>query len=123
MTDQTDLPDSPTDLEKRTWKYVTRRSWREFQRDECLDEAAGLTFYAVLSIFPALIALLALVGLFGQREETSDALEQLAVDLQLPSADEVLVPALEGLTEAESGPGLAFVLSVRIRLSCMSAAA
>ena len=45
---------------------LPRRPSREFQRDQCTDLAAALTYYAVLSLFPALLAMVSLVGLFGQ---------------------------------------------------------
>ena len=50
-------PDSPADLDKRSWKYVARKTWREFSDDQCTDLAAALTYYAVLAIFPAVLAL------------------------------------------------------------------
>ena len=62
--------DSPTDLTKRSWLYVLRKTAREFSRDECTDLAAALTYYAVLSMFPAAIALISLVGLVGQGPQT-----------------------------------------------------
>ena len=48
-------PDSPTDLTKPSLFYVLRKTAREFQRDQCTDLAAALTYYAVLSLFPALL--------------------------------------------------------------------
>ena len=47
-------PDSPDDLHKRSWKYVLRKTIREFSSDQCTDIAASLTYYAVLSLFPLL---------------------------------------------------------------------
>lgn len=47
---------------------------REFVNDECTDLAAGLAFHAVLSVFPALLALVSLLGLFGQAEKTTNAI-------------------------------------------------
>ena len=76
--DVTDLearePDSPTDLTKRSWVYVLRKTAREFSRDECTDLAAALTYYAVLAMFPAAIALISLVGLVGQGPQTVQTL-------------------------------------------------
>src|SRR5690606_30559190 len=59
-----DTPDSPTDLTKPAWGYVVRKTVREFSDDQCTDLAAALTYYAVLALFPASIAILSLVGLF-----------------------------------------------------------
>src|SRR5689334_13054629 len=67
-------PDSPTDLTTRSWKYVARKTLREFQKDQCTDIAAALTYYAVLAMFPAAIAMLSLVGLVGQGTSSVDTL-------------------------------------------------
>ena len=54
--------ESPTDLSRRSWGYVMRKTYREFGDDQCTDLAAGLTYYAVLSLFPAAVALISLLG-------------------------------------------------------------
>ena len=59
-------PDSPVKLTKPSWKYIARKTLREFSDDQCTDLAAALTYYAVLALFPALLALVSLLGLFGQ---------------------------------------------------------
>ena len=51
-------PDSLKEMGASGWKYTLRKTLREFTSDQCTDIAASLTYYAVLSIFPALIALL-----------------------------------------------------------------
>jgi membrane protein len=66
-------PDSPDDLHKRSWKYVLQKTIREFSSDQCTDIAAALTYFAVLSIFPGLIAIFSLLGVFGQGQAASDA--------------------------------------------------
>src|SRR6187431_3205886 len=67
-------PDSPSDLEKRSWKYVLGKTVREFSSDQCTDIAAALTYYAVLSIFPGLIAIFSLLGIIGQGDAASAAI-------------------------------------------------
>ena len=70
--------DSPTDLPTPSKKYVLRKTLREFSKDECTDIAAALTYYAVLAMFPAVIALLSLVSLVGQgRRRSKTVLEIL----------------------------------------------
>jgi hypothetical protein len=51
--------DSPTDLPKHAWRAAFRRTVREFVDDDLFDWAAALTYYSVLSIFPAIVGLLA----------------------------------------------------------------
>src|SRR3954467_7585532 len=48
-------PESPADLTKPSAFYVLRKTAREFSTDQCTDLAAALTYYAVLSLFPALV--------------------------------------------------------------------
>jgi membrane protein len=55
----------PTELSKRSWRAVLKRTAREFKDDNLTDSAAALTYYGVLSIFPALLALLGILGLLG----------------------------------------------------------
>ncbi|SER19752.1 YihY/virulence factor BrkB family protein [Arthrobacter sp. OV608] len=70
-------PDSPRDLDKPNWKYIAKKTLREFSKDQCPDLAAALTYYAVLSLFPAILALVSLVGIFGDAQKTTDALLQI----------------------------------------------
>ena len=67
-------PDKPTDLNKQSWKYGLRRALKEFSDDQCTDLAAALTYYAVLSLFPAVLAMVSLVGIVGQGPRATDAL-------------------------------------------------
>jgi membrane protein len=48
------------------WRGAGRRTLREFKNDSLSDRAAALTYYAVLSIFPGLLVLVSLLGLFGR---------------------------------------------------------
>lgn len=50
--------------------YVARKTMREFSKDQCADLAAALTYYAVLALFPAVIAVLSLISVFGQGTKT-----------------------------------------------------
>jgi membrane protein len=102
-------PDAPTDLEKRTWWYVARKVWREFGDDQCTDLAAALTYYAVLAIFPAAIALTAILGLVGQSETSVqtvlDVLEPLVSEDTLGTIE----PTLLELASSQTA-GLALVV-------------
>lgn len=67
-------PDEISQLAKPTWKYVLKRAWLEFRKDNCMDLASGLTYHAALSIMPALLAVVSLLGVFGQGKRTTDAM-------------------------------------------------
>jgi membrane protein len=56
-------PDDPTDLPRESWVATLKRTAREFSDDNLTDRAAALTYYGVLSLFPAIIALVSILGL------------------------------------------------------------
>lgn len=104
-------PESPTDLTKPSLLYVLRKTAREFSRDECTDLAAALTYYAVLSIFPALVVMVSLLGVFGQGKRTTDTVLQIVHDLGPQSAVDTLRGPVQQLVESPSA-GLALVLGL-----------
>lgn len=53
----------PTELPQDSWRVVLRRTVKEFWADHLTDWAAALTYYAVLSVFPALLVMVSVVGL------------------------------------------------------------
>ncbi|MGC7100778.1 YihY/virulence factor BrkB family protein [Amycolatopsis lurida] len=59
------MADGPTDLSRRSWWRVLKRTVEQFRRDGLTDWAAALTYYSVLSLFPAIIVLSAVLGLLG----------------------------------------------------------
>ncbi len=108
-------PESPTDLTKPSWVYIARKTVREFSQDQCTDLAAALTYYSVLALFPAAIALLSLVGLVDQGPKTVDTLLQILKDLGATSAADTLEPTLTELSTTPSA-GLALVLGLATAL-------
>ncbi|GAA3808991.1 YihY/virulence factor BrkB family protein [Nocardioides panacisoli] len=104
-------PDSPTDLTKPSWWYVLRKTAREFSDDQCTDLAAALTYYAVLALFPTLIAVLSLVGLVGKGPDTAKTLLQILRDVGASGAADTLQPTILQLSQAENS-GIAFVIGL-----------
>ena len=100
-----------TDLNKPTWVYVARKTLREFSGDQCTDLAAALTHYAVLALFPTAIALLSLVGIFGQGSKTVDTLLRVVSEAGGSSVAQTLRPTLETLSQTP-GAGLALILGL-----------
>lgn len=100
-------PDSPTDLTKPSWRYVVRKTVREFSDDQCTDLAAALVYYSVLALFPAMIALLSLVGLVGQGPKTVNALLQILRQVGAGGVANTLQPVLQQLSQTQhAGIGL-----------------
>jgi membrane protein len=101
-------PESPTDLTKPSLLYVLRKTAREFQQDQCTDLAAALTYYAVLSLFPALLVLVSLLGVFGQGRKNVDAVMQMAAGVVPGDAMNLLRQPIEQLVESPSA-GVALI--------------
>ena len=100
-----------TDLSRASWKFTARKAWAEFMRDECTDLAAALTYYAVLSLFPALLALVSLLGIVGQGESTTDAMLDLLRQMGQDNAADQLRGPIDQMTQSGAS-GFAFVLGL-----------
>ena len=72
--------ETPVDLPKHAWWGALKRTLREFIDDKLTDWAAALTYYSILSLFPAVVVLISLVGLTGESvtQTLTDNLRQLA---------------------------------------------
>jgi membrane protein len=100
-------PQGPTSLPKRSWWAVLKRTVREFSKDNLTDWAAALTYYSVLSIFPAMIVLTAVLGLLGP-SATQTLIDN--INTMAPGqAGDVLVNAIKELQYSE---GLAGPLAI-----------
>jgi membrane protein len=104
-------PDSPTDVSKPSWQYIAKKTLREFTKDQCPDLAAALTYYSVLSIFPALLALVSLLGIFGQAEKTTSALLDIVQGFAPGDTVEAIRQPIEQLSSS-SAAGLTLVIGI-----------
>ena len=103
-------PDAPTDLSKRTWIGTLKRTLREFKEDDLTLLAAALTYYGILSLFPALLVLLALLGLAGQ--STIDTLLENVGAITPSATNDVITNAVRNLQSSNSSAGLAFIVGL-----------
>jgi membrane protein len=102
-------PDSPGDIRKPSWKYVVRKTLREFSDDQCTDLAAALVYYSVLALFPGLIAVLSLVGLVGQGPSTVSTIT--GVLNQIGVSSPTINKAITQVASSQ-GAGIALVLGL-----------
>jgi membrane protein len=109
-------PDTPTDLTKPSWGYILKKTGREFSKDQCTDLAAALTYYAVLALFPAVIALLSLVGLVSDGRKTVNTLLDILRQIGAGTAVDTLGPTLQEMASADQAAGFAFVLGLATAL-------
>lgn len=110
-------PDSPAELRTQSWKYILRKTAREFIADQCPDAAAGLVYYAVLALFPALIAIFSVLGVVGQGDAAADAIVGILREVAPDAADTLRGP----LEQVASAPGAGFALITGIVLALWSA--
>jgi membrane protein len=103
-------PETPADLSKRSWKEVVKRTIREFKEDDLTLLAAALTYYGVLSLFPALLVLVSILGLLGS-STTQPLIDNLA-GLAPGAARDVVTNAIRNLQSASGAAGLAFVFGL-----------
>jgi membrane protein len=96
---------------KRSAFFVLRRTTREFLDDGGTDLAAALTYYSVLAIFPGLIALLSLVGVFGQAQKSVDLILEILAPLVSGDTIDRIAPALDEIASME-GVGFTLVLGL-----------
>ncbi len=99
--------EAPTELSKRSWKDVAKRTVREFKEDDVTMLAAALTYYGVLSLFPALLVLVSVLGLLGA-SATQSLIDNLA-GLTPGAARDVVTNAIRNLQNASGAAGFAFV--------------
>jgi membrane protein len=104
-------PDSPQDLTKRSWKYVARKTVREFGDDQCTDQAAALTYYAVLAIFPAMLALTSLLGVVDQADRAVDTILDVLEPLVATTTLDAVEPVLRNMADSQAA-GLALVVGL-----------
>jgi membrane protein len=103
-------PDGPTDLKGKSWGGVLKRTVTEFQDDNLTDWAAALTYYGVLSIFPALIVLVSALGLIGN-SATQPLIDNLGTVAPGPAKD-IFTDAIENLQGSGGASGVVFVVGL-----------
>jgi membrane protein len=103
--------ESPLDLSRRSWGYVLRKTYREFGDDQCTDLAAGLTYYAVLSLFPAAVALISLLGVVGQAQTSVENVTKVLKPLVSASTLHTIHPALVNIASSR-GAGIGLVIGL-----------
>jgi len=101
-------PESPTELRGRRWFSTLKQTVVAFRDDNLTDWAAALTYYAVLAVFPALIALISILGLIGE-SATDDLVENLTA-LTPTTADAIIENSIRNITESQGSAGIALVL-------------
>ena len=97
-----------------SWGDALRRTVREFKDDNLTDWAAALTYYSILAIFPALLALVSVVGLLGD-STTQSLIDNLSTVAPGPAKD-IVTSALQNLQRNQGAAGILFVVGLATAL-------
>jgi membrane protein len=109
-------PDAPTDLSKRSWLGTLKRTGKEFSRDNGTDWAAALTYYAVLSLFPAIIALISILGLVVDPATITRVITDVVSSLGPQSATDTFKGPIEQISSNRSGALLGLIFGIAVAL-------
>ncbi|SDB87128.1 membrane protein [Raineyella antarctica] len=116
-------PDDPPKLHAPAWKYAFRRALREFSTDGGTDLSAMLTYYTVLSLAPALLAVFSIISLVLASNAASVSTQAgelvgryLPADYRAPVVDLV-----NNVTASPAGGVVALVISIAVALWSASA--
>ena len=110
-----ETPSKPTDLRRREARGgVLKRTVRAFREDNLTDWAAALTYYAVLSIFPALVVLVSILGLAGDSaiQSVLDNLNELGSG---PATD-IVGGAIKEIGSSQRTAGVALIIGLAVAL-------
>ena len=93
-----------------------KRTVAEFRDDNLSDWAAALTYYGLLSLFPMLIALVSIVGLFGDPKSTTSTVTDIVTRIGPESGADTFAGPIRSITSHRSSAGILFVLGVATAL-------
>jgi membrane protein len=104
-----------TDPRSGLWPTL-KRTALEFGEDGMTDWAAALTYYGLLSLFPALIALVSLLGLFGDPQTTTQQITDIVTQIGPSSAADTFSGPIESITSNQSTAGILLIVGLAIAL-------
>jgi membrane protein len=110
---------TPTDIPAKGWKDILWRTYEEINKDRILAVAAGVTFYALLALFPAIAALVSIYGLFADPETIQDHLNSLSG--VLPSGALEIIGEQVKRISSQGGGALGFAFFFGLAISLWSA--
>ncbi|HEX2048894.1 MAG TPA: YihY/virulence factor BrkB family protein [Acidimicrobiales bacterium] len=108
-------PDSPLQLEPTDWKASVKRAIKEFKDDRATLTSAGMAFFWFLSIFPAMLAFIGLLGLVNASQGAIDSITEVIRTALPGDAEGVLIDAINNSRNTD-GSVLGALLGIGIAL-------
>jgi membrane protein len=106
------VPEGPAHARKGSLAQTLKRTVAEFKEDELTDRAAALTYYGVLSIFPALIVLVSIVGLVFDPARVTKALTDVVSSVGPASAVETFKGPISTITKSSGTAGIMLIVGI-----------
>jgi membrane protein len=104
--------DVPQEIPPRGWKDIAKRTAKEVKQDQVPLLGAGVAFYALLSLFPAIIAGVSIYGLVADPETVRGQIDQLTQMLS-PETAKIIGDQLKEVTSGAGGAlGVATVVGI-----------
>src|SRR5215212_11918096 len=103
---------SPVGLPRDSWKDTLIRTAKEFKADKLNHWGAALTYYAVLSLFPALLVMVSLVGLFADPERVTKVLTDTVAQMGPDTAAQTFQGPIKSITSNRGAAGVMFIVGV-----------
>ncbi len=104
--------DSPQEIPVKGWKAIAKRTAKEVKQDQVPLLAAGVAFYTLLSLFPAIIAGVSIYGLVADPQTVRDQIDKLTQMLS-PSTAQLLTEQIKQITGGAGGAlGVATVIGI-----------
>jgi len=108
--------ESPAQVPPRGWKDVLLRVKKDIKDDNVSIVAAGVAFFSVLALFPALIAMISIYGLFVEPEEAAAQAQQLTEVMPTAAAD-LIGNQMQSVAAASSGNlSISLIISIAVAL-------
>jgi membrane protein len=108
--------DTPTEIPAKGWKDILWRTYEEFNKDRVMSVAAGVTYYALLAVFPAIAALVSIYGLFADPVTIQDHLNTLSGIMPGGALDIIREQVTRIASQGGGTLGLSFVIGLVISL-------
>jgi membrane protein len=106
------LPAGPAHPRSGSGFQTLKRTFSEFSEDQLTDSAAALTYYGILAMFPAIIALVSIIGLIGDPQKIIADATKIVSSIGPASAVNTFKGPINGLVAAKSSAGIFFVVGI-----------
>ena len=105
-------PEGPAHARQGSAAQTIKRTLTEFSEDNLTDAAAALTYYAILSLFPALLALVSIVGLVADPHTVTKEMTTLVTSIGPASAAQTFKGPIDGLTKNSGTAGILLIVGI-----------